>query len=425
MARAGGILATKLITQELDDISLAGYMIGSANRSGGYRITPLVLVPTASLCQWWVSVPKGFSAMVQKHGRYTGRWEPGVHMCPPFVSIAFLVPQQYVVYDTPVKECPTADNVMVEIDVTLVFHIEQDVESIEAFVFKLGPEKLDKMLKAFQEEAVRDMARKRKYNQIYDLMDTKSDEMLMNTVETINNSLGEYGVKVDNITITNVHLPHELAQTMEKASTWESKNRMQEKAQTFELQKIDNEEFHHKRRQQVKEERQEAQSNFDKEIAINKASLAEVLAGTEKLVAEIRENKLAQTLDIKSQSDLSVAEVEAKKDFELAQVKANGRAEVERIRSETAAFVQTRRAEGEKAVAGNRAKTLGFKSDAEKIAATQLKSKREFEQKMKHLAALKAMAQNGRVTISGNNGDNAVAQMLSAHRGAVALGLQR
>eukprot|EP01083_Nonionella_stella_P282022 959829_1 len=113
---------------------------------------------------------------------------------------------------------------MVEIDVTLVFHINHSEKDLQEFAYRLGPEKLDKMLKAFQEEAVRDIARKRKYNQIYDLMNTRNDDQLLNTMRVMNDNLKEYGVSVVNITITNVHLPPNLSQTMQDASTWDSKN---------------------------------------------------------------------------------------------------------------------------------------------------------------------------------------------------------
>eukprot|EP00479_Gromia_sphaerica_P004757 TRINITY_DN15619_c0_g1_i1.p2 TRINITY_DN15619_c0_g1~~TRINITY_DN15619_c0_g1_i1.p2 ORF type:complete len:83 (-),score=25.02 TRINITY_DN15619_c0_g1_i1:42-290(-) len=78
---------------------------------------------------------------------------------------------------------------MVEIDITTTFHIIHNADDLEKFAYKLGPEKLDQMLKAFQEEAAREMARKRKYNEIYDLMDTQADRQLDVTKRMINDNL--------------------------------------------------------------------------------------------------------------------------------------------------------------------------------------------------------------------------------------------
>ena len=64
---------------------------------------------------------------------------------------------------------------MVTIDVTLVFKImTEDERLVEKFCYTLGPLKLDEMLKAFQEEAIRGMVRKRKYNEIYGRFLTQS-----------------------------------------------------------------------------------------------------------------------------------------------------------------------------------------------------------------------------------------------------------
>ena len=75
---------------------------------------------------------------------------------------------------------------MVQIDVTLLLQIKQDDQSIHDFVYNLGPARLTTMIQAFQDEAIRGMARKRTYNEIYNLMDTSMDAQLEVTKKGMN-----------------------------------------------------------------------------------------------------------------------------------------------------------------------------------------------------------------------------------------------
>ena len=161
-------------------IRLAAETICTANT--GKRMVPVAFAPTRLPCSFHLIIPKGFVGLVNRHGRYVGVWKAGFHVAAPWVSISHLIPHQYTVYDTPVKECPTQDNVMVTIDVALIFRVMvEDEKALYNFAYRLGPDKLDKMLKAFQEEAMRGMVRKRKYNEVYDLMDVDHDRQLEGT----------------------------------------------------------------------------------------------------------------------------------------------------------------------------------------------------------------------------------------------------
>jgi len=53
-----------------------------------------------------------------------------------------------------VKDCKTKDNVTCNIDVLILFYITDGY----TFVYKLSPEKLDELLRAQQEESIRQMA---------------------------------------------------------------------------------------------------------------------------------------------------------------------------------------------------------------------------------------------------------------------------
>lgn len=171
-------LTTKLRTLEIDSTSNAALKAGETvvDAYSRTKYTSVVLIPERGCLPYFV-IPEGFWALVTSFGEYKGIWEAGFHPALPWQQISHLVSKAYTVYDVPVKECPTRDNVMVEIDVSLVFHIKQTDEDVKNFVYKLAPERLDVQLKAFQEEAVRTLARQKLYSDIYDLMETEELEL--------------------------------------------------------------------------------------------------------------------------------------------------------------------------------------------------------------------------------------------------------
>merc|ERR1712194_686142 len=107
------------------------------------------------------------------------------------------------------KDCKTADNVSVNIDVVIVF----EITDARNFVYNLGPEKLDGLLRAAQEEALRGLASSVPHDKVYELqgMDTE------NIVSEINEKMNEqYGILIKHFTVKNVRLPPDLTLTMQR-----------------------------------------------------------------------------------------------------------------------------------------------------------------------------------------------------------------
>ena len=79
-----------------------------------------------------ITIPEGMYALVQAHGRDLDApkggavWSAGLHTASPWIKVSHLVTKQHIVFATPVKGCKTADDVTVEIDMTLVFRIMGD-----------------------------------------------------------------------------------------------------------------------------------------------------------------------------------------------------------------------------------------------------------------------------------------------------------
>lgn len=481
---------TRLITQPIGDTTDAGLEAGKMNIFGNEKRTALIFIPSRNTCIPYITLPMGFYSVVTKYDKYAGIWPAGFHFAPPWVMVSHMVVQQYVVYDTPVKECPTKDNVMVEVDVSVVFHIKEFEEDVHNFVYKLGPERLEQMLKAFQEEAVRTMARMKKYSSIYDLMDTEAldlpeqvalkmesdakspgavvgemesepvqmpggiemkqmaggapaipsalptgaidlnqdgridaGEQLEHTKKTMNEKLNNYGVEIFSITITQVSLPHEFRNQMEEATTFESKNIRAAAEQKYKLLVISDQEKQQMARQELAEELEQARAENNERVA-NETKITNVFrAGTEAIMADIHEKENADVLAFTSDSQLTVASLHKEKDIELANIEAGAQAQAVQIRSEMDAFVIRQRAEAKNEAAQANAQALLHHAKAEKVAATALKSRREFEAKMSNLRVLKNMSTNDRCAISGQNKDSVVAQMLAAKNASIALGV--
>jgi len=439
---------------------------------GGIREVPLVLIPSMGLCDLIVSVPEGFISIVHKCGEFVSIWGAGFHVRSPWVEVAFMIGQQYITYDSPVTECPTMDNVMVEIDVSVVFHIKDTEDDVKAFIYSLGPEKLDDMLQAFQVETVRTMARQKKYSNIYDLMDTEEltlpdeapeerevaeipaeaivipgaaspaamemttmkdkepdvddvNEQLDKTKREMNEKLAPYGVKVYSITITNVKLPGEFRSQMENATTYETLNRKQQAQQQYEMLKIKNEEKRHQAEQRADEDLKQMESTNKMRLAQEEKVTETFQAETNALIANIKEKMNSELREIKADADLAVAKLETEKELLLTRIQAETSAEITQLNAEIEAFSLAATANAKKEVASIESQALSMSAEAEEVAATALVAKRDFEAKMAQLRILKNLAVNEQVAVSGSNKDSVVAQIVASQNASVALGINQ
>lgn len=467
-------IETHLITKHIPSTQDAAALMGSQDVRYGHRYTPMILVPSRFPCSFYLTIPEGFYAMIESHGRFVGIWEAGLHFARPWERVAYLVTKQYIVYDTPVKECPTMDNVMVEIDVSVVFHVKDSEEAVNAFVYHLGPERLQRMLKAYQEEAVRKMARQKLYSNIYDLMDTKEFEMrpeakeklqqlqqelasvpaaelpgapprlaplpsademkqdadalevaeqLENVKRDMNQQLGEYGIEVYSVTITNVRLPPKIAKVMEEATTWDSRNKLDKEAQKFNVRVIEDNEAREQAEQRLEEIKADAVAQNKQDVAKELQLVDIYIAETNAIKADIDEATRNRIIDVQAESELKVTKLDKAKDIELARIAGEATADVQRVQSEMQAFIDNSVAEAALVVSQNKAQELKVLADAEAYAARRLKSRREFEARMKQLDALMELANNKQLVLTGTNKDSMVAQLVGANRSAITLGL--
>jgi regulator of protease activity HflC (stomatin/prohibitin superfamily) len=415
---------TQLVCKTIFGSENAARHLGEMEVHRGVRHVPVAFFPTRLPCEMFVIVPKGFIALVNSNGKYVGIWSAGRHFAPPWMSISHLIPTQYVVFDTPVKQCPTQDNVMVTIDVALIFKImTEDETHLYNFCYRLGPDKLDKMLRAFQEEAIRAMVRRRKYNEVYDLMDTMQDKQLDATRRDLNNHFHDYGVHISSLSVTNVHLPKEFADNMQEESIWKTRDSFNQLEQEFNLKEINIREKEAKQKQKTDEDLLHFEAEKDKEVAQARKRYEHEIALTNKKIAEIKEQESADVLHIKSKSGLLVSEINQKSEVLLAKIRTEGLALADKLKIESQTYVQQTQAQAQKEIQENNASAMQLEAEAEQFASSLLAHKRGFDEKMRALQTMRSLALNPNVCISGNSKDNIIAQLTAGQQARQILSL--
>ena len=163
--------------------------ISSANELFGSEKGLLVVRPGRGLAPWFC-VPDGCYALVQRFGKdmdyAEGQpvWPPGYHWGPPWVQVSHLVTMQSVVFNLPVKDCKTQDNVTVTINLAICFRIKADPRKGEDpylarnFVYKVTPRGLEQQLIDACEEATRKVARTLLHTEVYGLRTDKSGKKM-------------------------------------------------------------------------------------------------------------------------------------------------------------------------------------------------------------------------------------------------------
>lgn len=99
--------------------------------------------------------------------------EPGCYCCYcSYKSVVGMITRNTILYEVPIVDCPTKDNVYVTIDLAITFHIGQNdtrEQDCHNFMYFLGPNRLEELLEAETEEATRSFINKQNVNRVRDL----------------------------------------------------------------------------------------------------------------------------------------------------------------------------------------------------------------------------------------------------------------
>ena len=112
-----------------------------AARSG--LTSPFVLLLLLPICR----IPSGFHILQQSWYKHQKEEQPaGLEYCKPFWwRISHIASKQTHQLSAPATQVPTADNVMVDVNVSLTFSIP-DFDSAVNFVYRLGTTRFDEFL---------------------------------------------------------------------------------------------------------------------------------------------------------------------------------------------------------------------------------------------------------------------------------------
>jgi len=359
--------------------------------------TPLVLVPQGAMSTcccccplFYVSIPEGFSAIVDKFGGIVegdlpdGTWSSGFHCFGPLKSVRSLVSKQLVVFDTPVRDVKTKDNISVNLDVMILFEIINGKE----FVLRTGPAKLDDLLRAAQEESLRQMAMEYLVENIYDLQGSNTKHIAQELNDTKFSNLGVY---IHHFTVKNVTIHGEIANDWEEKTLFEPKTNMQHMKQKFDRQKLNNDEGKQKLRDECDNARMAAEQKT--EVVKNRAikETAQVVAQTERDIAELEASRDVEAQQLLTNSELEVSKLKSQILGLEREVKSKTQAETGKIGAEADAFSKQKDTGAKIEVAkklANGKKALG---EAEGVASAAFAARRANESELKRLDILEQM----------------------------------
>jgi len=213
-----GITHSKVVQRNIGEPTEAASAFNSASSAD----ICLVAIPAGPCCcvTPYLNVPSGYICLYQKWYKNQGQKEPGAQFCWPFYfRISHVVNAATITYSAPSRQVPTADNVMVDINLSLTFSIGPGVEAAEAFVYTLGTSRFDEFLSSEVEEGIRGLV----YSVTHDRVNDLREEFAQGMLGSLSRKFLPYGVQIKNVKITDVALPRFVASNLEQTTTFRSR----------------------------------------------------------------------------------------------------------------------------------------------------------------------------------------------------------
>eukprot|EP01028_Stygiella_incarcerata_P011823 TRINITY_DN691_c0_g1_i1.p1 TRINITY_DN691_c0_g1~~TRINITY_DN691_c0_g1_i1.p1 ORF type:complete len:409 (+),score=117.20 TRINITY_DN691_c0_g1_i1:348-1574(+) len=392
---------TRLEQKTISDVTDSGPIFSRRRTDGS---APLVLVPKPRGClSCFLRIPSDAHVVFQKWGKDLTPPFPGRRCLCSMNRIAFLVTRQTCTYRAPVRNVPTKDNVKVKVNLTLVFSVVDP----RLFVYNLGAQRFDELLHAAAEEAIRSLVRTTTIGEVYELRGQAADEML----DLLNGKFKQFGVRFSTCTVTQVEMPTAIAQSLEAATTFESRIAEQLKRHEFEMARLQHDCDKSLREAAIVNEK--AMKELDaaqrrEEIATQKA---EIEAQRRREVSIIRAEESAGVRKISAESDLrnSKTMVERETLTQTQKAQSGLDSEVVRVNQEVRSMVVRSKAAHDKAK--NTSLGKAAEADAESAAGEMLQAKREHELSSLRLDIVHSLARKGRMMITGDAGEKMLGEL--------------
>lgn len=367
---------------------------------------PLVLIPSFPVFfAFMQQIPSGVWVLQQTWNAHSGVMDPGLKVFwPAWNRVSHVVTKQAVAYSNPVRGCPTSDNVMVDIDISISFQIGPTEDDAVKFVYSLGAHRLDELLYSLTEEAIRGLVNSVRYDQVHDLR----EDFAMGMKRDVNDKLSQFGIFIHNVKVTNVELPPSLSSTLEGTTAFKTRMDEQEKNHENQLRILLNEET-------------QKLTAVQKE---NERDVQDLLAT--KARANIIRNEMRTTAEAKA--EMSIAQHKAEfankiKEAEGNKIDAVATATAAAVRAQTqpavdlsnlkqnyAQYIAAAKIKSDAMVkaAEREAAKIQADAEAEAVAASFLTEKRSFDYQQKKIRLETDLAQVVPMVISGKNGDDLI-----------------
>jgi len=366
---------------------------GTADSAGNLAI---VLIPEArSKASTFLTIPANCACIIEKDGICHGELPAGRHQMGWKYRVAFIVTKQACTFNYSVKKAATRDNVMADVDLTLVFNIDQP----QTFVYSLGATHFNNMLKAVAEEATRTLVRSIDHTAIYELRSSAADQMLA----VLNRTFREFGILFVNTTVTNVTLPEDLSRCLEEASRIDSQMQEASRSQEFKLKQLNDQADLDLKSITLQNERAAADLEAKKETTRIESEARVDEAQKEAERAILKQKQASETARVKATAALRDEQTKAKMESERAILAAQQKAMVSKQQAQMEAARAVMKAETELQSAESDAKVVKLEADAEAANAAELAGERERELRREAVAALQKLAQQGKIVLSGSS----------------------
>jgi regulator of protease activity HflC (stomatin/prohibitin superfamily) len=401
---------TTLIQKSIGSVSDALRQFETTN-----EVVPIVLVPSKRLsCSCFMTVPTGPHCILHRFGKdvYPNELAATGFQCTPSCNeIAYCITAKAITYEAPVKSCPTADNVMVDCFLSIIFNIGPSAEDVKKFAYRLGAYRFDEFLYAALEEGIRHLIRSTLHTAVYELKGS-GDAGVEATRAELNRKFNRFGVKFSTVAITDVKFKDELQRTLQEKTEFDSKIKEEAKKQKNAMDQI---EFEKTRRMQVLTQTnarkiQDLQAKRTR-IEIDREK-DEVDAKGRAEVEVTKANTAASVHLLKAKSELDVSKKAGQKQKEERIADATAADRATRIRVEQECKNKIFAAEQQLAVAKAKAAAIVAEAEAESLAAASLKLKREHDLRMAKAEVLQTMARSNRMVIGGTQGDALITEIM-------------
>ncbi|KAF4145624.1 SPFH domain / Band 7 family [Phytophthora infestans] len=414
---------TRLLYTETSSVDKANRLFGACYNGN----TVIMINPRPSMFRPYIRVPEGMYALVQNQGRdmdFTKDgvkgpvWPAGFHWAGPWTQVSHLITKQFIVFETPVRGCKTADNVTVRIDICLIFRIMGDASKgedpnlVRRFVYELGPNGLEVQLRAAQDEAVRALARSVQHTEVYKLRDgTMQGNFNTGKLAMLNRNSA----------------PTEVKTFGEETNTGEPQPQQTPYFVTEDIKKNLNAQFNNYGLLSYKEEidttKLARKMMLMEEEQTGKAKCAEIQkeidmvdTDTRVIQEQIAQETRVECNKIAAEASLAIEQIHADTKRISSEIAFRSDTDIRLVEAEEEACKLQLQAEIEELISGGEAKAKEIVARAEGSAAKKLEQYRAHQLDMQRLEVLASLSQNPKTVVTGNASNSLLAEMMVANQ---------